>query len=325
MNEMKGKIVLITGCTDGVAKQTAYALAAAGAVILIHARDFTSGTAALRTLQDRLPHGFFDLFIGNFETQSEVEQLAKDIQFAYPKIDVLVNNETLYVEDRRLTGESIEKTFAVNHLAAFLLTHLLLPLLKNAGSAMVINVSSNAHFMARFDRNNLQGEKKFDGTAAFCSSKLCNLLFTYALAERLEGQHVYVNAVDTGFFVQGNPDHPISRLPGQADEEGADTIVFLATTAEVATASGMYFMSRMPVESSYASYNRRSQQQLWRISEQLAMIENYFPFAEKVALQGRTYGVKRLIKLVSNAMLKFKSGFLGDLLPNHFIVRKPDC
>ena len=307
MNQMKGKIVLITGCTDGIGQQTAYELALGGAVVLLHAKDFTKGSAVLRSLIDEVPTASFDLFIANLANRQEIEQMVNDVRSVYSKLDVLINNEAVYLDQRKLTDNTIEKTFSVNHLAPFLLTHLLLPLLKNAGNARIINVSSHAHFTAKFDIRNLQGEKSFDGTKAFCSSKLCNLLFTYSLAEKLKGFPISVNAVHTGNYQPLASTRLFGQFAGQTDEDGADTIVFLSCSDEAGKTSGMYYASRLPVQSSYNSYSRKYQQQLWNASERLSLIGNYFPLVDSLTAKNSTPKRSSLKQTLKQAAQKNKN------------------
>ena len=281
MNQMKGKVVLITGSNEGIGKQTAYELASMGATVLLHAKDFLRGSAVLNCLRKKLPAAAFDLFIADFGRRHEIEQMATDIKAAYRKVDVLVNNESVFMDERKLTADTIEQTFSINHLAPFFLTHLLLPLLRNAAGARIINVCSHAHYIAKFDIRNLQGEKAFDGTTSYCLSKLCNLLFTYALAEKLDPQQISVNAVHPGSFAVSARKNLFGQPAGQTDEDGADTIVYLASSDEVYAASGMYFSTRMPVQSSYASYNKKFQDKLWKLSEHLAIINGYTTSIDK--------------------------------------------
>ncbi|HTL10722.1 MAG TPA: SDR family NAD(P)-dependent oxidoreductase [Chitinophagaceae bacterium] len=320
MNQMKGKIVLITGCTNSIGKQTAIELAGAGAIVLLHANDFSKGTAVLHSLRSSLPNAYFDLFIARLEVKADMVQMARDITMAYPKLDVLINNESLYCEERTVSEEGIETSFAINHLAPFTLTHLLLPWLINAGNARVINVSSHAHFIAQFDVHNLQGEAHYNGTKMFNCAKLCNLLFTYALARQLEGQGICVNAVHPGSVELGYPGWMSDELPGQTAEDGADTIVFMASSAEVNNLSGMYFMSRLPVQSSYGSYSRKHQRQLWKLSERLANIEHYFP----AQLAGQRIAQKHngLVRVMRQAASKVSSLLAGALMGGPFYYQE---
>jgi retinol dehydrogenase 12 len=274
MNSMKGKIALVTGSADGIGKQTVVELAILGATVLLHARDAQKGQYLLEELQSEIPAARFDLFIADFELQMEVEQMAAEIKASYSKLDVLVNNAAMCQEEKEMSYDTIEKTFAVNHLAPFLLTHLLLPLLRNAPQPRVINLSSELHFFAKFDIRNLQGEKKYNGIDAYCCTKLCNLLFTYELAARLKNEpKITVNAVHPGMVATDLYLKLCTEVDRGIPEDAADTVIYLSSAQEAAHYTGEYFISRVPMQSSYNSYSGKYRRQLWELSEQLARIQ----------------------------------------------------
>ncbi|MET0636750.1 MAG: SDR family NAD(P)-dependent oxidoreductase [Chitinophagaceae bacterium] len=272
---MKDKIVLVTGSTSGIGMQVAIELAGRGATVLIHARTVIKGSETLEMLRQQLPAASFNVFISDFEKQHEIEQMAREIRLAYTRLDILVNNAAVYMERRGLTTDTIETTFAVNHLAPFLLTQLLLPLLQSSPFARIINVSSHTHYTAQFNVNNLQGELSYIGTKIYCCSKLCNLLFTYMLAEKLKDKNIMVNAVHPGFITTRLYKTLFGDFDSESLKDGADTIAFLASSDAVKNITGMYFMGRMPSKSSAISYKKRYQQQLWKMSEKLTMIRDY--------------------------------------------------
>jgi NAD(P)-dependent dehydrogenase (short-subunit alcohol dehydrogenase family) len=184
---------------------------------------------------------------------------------------VLINNAGIYVTKKDLTPDGFEKTFAVNHLSHFLLTNLLLDLIKASGAARIITVSSSAHFDARFDLDNLNAEKKFSGWGMYCISKLANLLFTFALARRLEGSRITANALHPGFIDTKILGRDIGgRKPV---EEGAETPVFLASSQKVAAISGEYFVRRQITPSSELSRDVALQEELWEISKKMTNLE----------------------------------------------------
>jgi len=283
MNLMKGKIVLITGSTKGIGKQTAIELAALGATVIIHARTMAEGEPVIQQLQIAMPSASFDLFVADFEKQLEVKKMALEITAAYNRLDILINNAALYEEWRRLSADTIERTFAVNHMAPFLLTHLLMPLLKSAARARIINISSQAHYQAKFDLHNLQGEKEYDGVNMYRTSKLCNLLFTYYLADKLKHQHIMVNAVHPGMIETHLYRNAYTSFEPDLLQDAADTVVYLASSGDVDGISGEYFTNRLPIQSSYDSYTKRYQKRLWAVSEHLAGIQsnNYIPAPKK--------------------------------------------
>ncbi len=275
---MNNKVLLVTGSTDGIGKQIAIDLAQLGATVLIHARSFQRGEPVIKSLRREFPGANFDLFVANLEVQHEIEQMAKAIQQKYDCMHALINNAAIYMAQRCLSADEIEKTFAVNHLAPFLLTHLLLPLLKKKKGSRIINISSDFHYAARFDLHNLQGEKEYNSLNAYRNSKLCNILFTYELAERLRNDDLQVNALHPGlantklfrqFTLDGEPANP---------KDGADTPVFLASSGEVDGITGSYFSCRLPKRSSGTSYKKKLRKQLWIRSEKLIQAKQHVSF-----------------------------------------------
>ena len=277
MHVMKNKIVLVTGSSSGIGKQAAIELAALGATVLVHTCTAGKGREVMESLYNELPTGSFDLFVANFEDQQEVHRMAMEIKAVYGRLDVLVNNAAIFLEERKLSRDTIEKMFAVNHLSPFLLTHLLLPLLQKSVHARIINVSSNAHYTAAFEPENLQGEKQFTGLKRYCATKLCNLLFTYHLSSLLKDQNISVNALHPGFTNTGLYQQLFGQFDGSPLSESAGTIVYLASSAVLQNTTGLYFTGRLPVASSAVSYERKYQRQLWKLSERLTLIHSNKP------------------------------------------------
>lgn len=195
---MNNKIVLITGATDGIGRQTALELAALGATVLVHARNEMRGVVALKGLRELLPEGKFEMVIGDLSIFMEIRTMAEAINHKYPILDVLINNAGVYAETRKVSSNGIELTFQVNYLSHFLLTNLLLENIVKATNGRIINVSSMTHQSAKLDLENLQGEKYYDGYNAYSCSKLENILFTMQLSKRLERTRVRVNALHPG-------------------------------------------------------------------------------------------------------------------------------
>jgi len=301
---MKGKIVLITGSTSGIGKQTAVELAGLGATVLLHARTAEEGLPVISQLQKNMPSASFDLFVADFEKQQQVQKMVVEIETAYTKLDVLINNAALYSSERKLTEDSIEKTFAVNHLAPFLLAHLLMPLLKNAAAPRIINVSSQAHFQGHFDICNLQGEKTYDGVDMYCSSKLCNLLFTYQLASKLENQSIMVNAVHPGLVATDLYLGLFTEFDNEPVHDAAETIVYMACSPEVEIVTGEYFLSGIPILSSYNSYIKKYQRQLWELSERLTSIDSDLYMGNGKETQKRRNRLSHLLRNIFEAATK---------------------
>ncbi len=265
------KTILVTGSTDGIGKQTALELAMRGHRVLLHGRNAHKGKEVLEEIRSKSGNQQVQLSIADFSSLSQVRKLAEQIKERFDKLDVLLNNAGVFMTQRALTEDGLEMTFAVNHLAHFLLTLLLLGALKRAAPARVITVSSEAHRSGHVDFDNLQGEKHFDGHSAYSLSKLANVLFAYELAERLRGSGITSNcltpgAVNTKMLRAGWGNF------GKSVEEGAKTHIYLAISPEVEKISGCYFENLRPVKTSPQSYDAELRKRLWEISETLAGI-----------------------------------------------------
>lgn len=268
-NQMKGKTVLITGSTDGIGMHTALGLARMGANILIHGRNREKGKMVLKEISKVSGNSNLELFIADLSSQKQVRNLAADIQMNHDRLDVLINNAGVFEKERRLTEDGIETTFAVNYLAPFLLTNLLLDLLKKSAPSRIISVASIAHESAAIDWNNLQGERYYDSFNAYAVSKLCIVLFTYALSRRLEGSKVTVNCLHPGVIKTKLLREGFGDYPGDTPEKGAKTSIYLASSPEMECMRGKYFENQRIARSSTISYDMALQERLWKISEKL--------------------------------------------------------
>jgi retinol dehydrogenase 14 len=277
---MTGRTVLVTGGTGGIGEATARGLAGLGARVGIVGRDEGRARAAAERI--RTAGGEVDVFTADVSSQREVRALAAQVLAAYPRLDVLVNNVGGYWAHRHTTAEGLERTFAVNHLAPFLLTHLLLDRLRASAPARVVTVSSGAQSMGRIDFDDLQGEASYSGQRAYNQSKLANVLFTYELARRLEGSGVTANVLHPGVVrtAFGREDSkgwmrlmlPVIRPFMRSPEKGAETSVHLAASPEVEGVSGRYFVDRRTRRSAPASYDTAAAARLWEVSSQLVGI-----------------------------------------------------
>ena len=273
---MDGEVCVVTGATSGIGKATATALARLGAQVVLVGRDRGRGeaTAAEVAAAGASPPR---LEIADLASMAQVRALAGRLG-ALERIDVLVNNAGLMAGQRRVTADGFDEVFAVNHLAPFLLTSLLLGQLTAAAPARVITVTSGAHTGARLDLDDPQLERGWDGWRAYANSKLANILFTRELARRLEGTGVTANCAHPG--VVRTRFGREARLPMRAavtlarpfmlsPQRGAGTIVYLATSPEVARASGGYYVKRQRREPSAAARDDATAQRLWQLSEEL--------------------------------------------------------
>jgi NAD(P)-dependent dehydrogenase (short-subunit alcohol dehydrogenase family) len=277
---MTGKTVLITGATNGIGKIAALELARMGAIVCIVARNRSKGQAVLEEITRETNNVQIELFIADLSSMADVRKLAQEFQSKHATLDVLLNNAGAFYSDRKLSADGLEMTFALNHMSYFLLTNLLLPVLKATPNARVVSVSSAAHTSGKLDFANLQGEQKFNGWKAYSDSKLENALFTFALARRLAGSSVTANCLHPGFvktsFGEGNSGI-FSMVLGIAKnlmaisvEAGAQTMIHLASSPDVAGVNGKYFDKSKAVSSSVASLDQAVQEQLWAHSEEIA-------------------------------------------------------
>jgi retinol dehydrogenase 14 len=275
---MAGKTVLITGATSGIGRATALGLAAMGAHVTIIGRDRRRADDAAREI--RTAGGAqADVFVADLSSQSEVRRLAEEVLDRYTYIDVLINNAGGYWKTRHVTADGLELTFALNHLAPFLLTNLLIDRLKQSAPARVITVSSNAQAQGRIDFDDLQGEKSYSGARAYSQSKLANVLFTYELARRLQGTPlpdqamVTANALHPGVVSTsfGTEDPatvqrvfiPFLRAFMKTPAQGAATSIHVASAPSLEQVTGRYFANSKLKRSSKPSYDEAAAAQLW--------------------------------------------------------------
>jgi retinol dehydrogenase-14 len=276
---MHGKVCLITGATSGIGKATAMGLASMGASVVMVGRDRGRGEAALVEIKEGSPNASVDLMLADLSSQEEVRRLADEFKEAYPRLDVLINNAGVFRSERTTTPDGLETTFAVNHLAHFLLTDLLLDVLKASAPSRIVNVSSGDHSNGTIDFDDLQGEKGYKGAKAYSQSKLANVLFTYELARRLEGTGVSANGLHPGAGIRTNFGSGVSGVLGftvraltplmKSPEKGAETSIYLASSPEVEGLSGRYFAKKAGARSSVVSHDERLARRLWEVSEDL--------------------------------------------------------
>jgi NAD(P)-dependent dehydrogenase (short-subunit alcohol dehydrogenase family) len=280
MNELGGKTILITGATNGIGKAAALDLAKKGAAVVIVGRNPTKTKETVQEIGGQSSNSAVDGLVADLSSLAAIRRLADEFRNKYPRLHVLINNAGGIFANRQLTVDGYERTFAFNHLAYFLLTNLLLDMLKTSAPARIINVSSRSHQGAALNFDDLQNEQQYGigGAHAYGQSKLANLLFTYELARRLAGTGVTVNAVHPGTVATGFGENNSGAMGlamrifhrfALTPQQGADTIIYLASSPEVEGVTGKYWVNRKPVPSSSNSYDETAQKHLWAISTQM--------------------------------------------------------
>ena len=278
---MIGKICLVTGATAGIGEATASSLAALGATVVVAGRSIERCVAAVERIKRQTGNQNVDHLLADLSSLKQVRSLADEFKSRHSRLDVLVNNAGAINLARRETVDGIELTFALNHLSYFLLTHLLLDLLKSSAPARIVNVSSSSYRKARINFDDLQGRRGYRGMRAYGQSKLGKVLFTYELARRLEETGVTANALHPGvvatrFLANNGKIGPIFSfffgLKGISPENGARTRVYLASSNEIEGITGGYYEKFQAVGSAPASYDEDAAGRLWEISVDMTNI-----------------------------------------------------
>ena len=275
---MAGKLCLVTGATAGIGFETARALAGMGAKVIIVSRSRERCQGAIQQIIKETGNQQVDYIASDLSHMAGVQQAAYDFKRNYPKLDVLVNNAGAYFSSRLVSADGYEMTFALNHLNYFLLTQLLLDVLKASGPARIVNVSSDAHRGAQINFDDLQNKKNYQGFRAYGQSKLANVFFTFELARKLEGSHVTTNALHPGFvatnFATNNgPIYKFAMRLGsflaRSPEKGAQTSIYLASSPAAEGVSGKYFSDSKAVDSDPSTYDQTTAARLWQASLEL--------------------------------------------------------
>jgi NAD(P)-dependent dehydrogenase (short-subunit alcohol dehydrogenase family) len=279
---MAGKTCVITGATSGIGRAAAEALAAMGARIVMIARDKQRGEAMLTKLRDRFPRAEHSIHYADLLRLCEVKQIAADIAAAEPRVDVLLNNAGAMFARREITPDGFERTFALNHVAPFVLTHGLRERLFAAAPARVINTAGALHHLARLHLEDLRLEHRYDAFYAYAHAKLCCVLFTRELARRWASQQVTANClhpgeVATSFGTRAGGLIPyafaIIHLFGSSPEKGAGRIVRLASAREYAGMTGCYFYKEQLARPNPQAEDDENAAQLWQATARLVGVE----------------------------------------------------
>ena len=266
---MKGKTCLVSGANSGIGLETARGLASKGARVIMVCRNPEKGEAARKDIIASTGNEQVDLLIADLSSLAEVRELAEQVKAHTSELHVLIHNAGLMSKKREVSADGYEIQFAVHHLATFLLTDLLLDLLKASAPARIINVSSMIHKMGKINFDDLQCEKKFGTYSSYGQSKLAMLHYTYDLADKLSGTGVTVNALHPGAVATNIGFPGWMNLFLANPEKGARTSLYLATSPEVEGVSGKYFNNCKKASTSKNSHNRADGKRLWDLTEQL--------------------------------------------------------
>ena len=286
-DQMNGKICLVTGATNGIGKATAQALAQMGATVVMVGRDAEKAAQVTAEIRAASDNQNVDWLLADLSSQQDVRRLAGEFMSKYPHLHVLINNAGGTFTTRQLSVDGIEMTFALNHLAYFLLTNLLLDTLIASAPARIINVSSDAHSGGKIDFENLQGERSYSGFGPYGNSKLANIMLTTDLARRLEGTGVTVNALHPGLvntgFGKNNPGllmkimGAVMPLVARSPEKGARTSIYLASSPAVKSISGKYFVDCKVTQPASQADDSVVAYKLWNVSAELVHLAELRP------------------------------------------------
>lgn len=277
---MQNKTVVVTGGTAGIGLVTARELARRGAHLTLVSRSPEKCARVAEEIKAETGNLQIEYIAADLSAREEVHRVAYDFKKRHPRLDVLVNNAGGVFMSRQLSRDGIEMTFALNHLSYFLLTHLLLDVLKASAPARIINVACDAHRGGKINFDDIQREKNYSGFAAYSQSKLCNILFTYELARRLDGTGVTVNTLHPGFVASdfGKNNGALMRLAlkllspvAKSTNDGASTSIYLASSREVEGISGKYFVDAREVASDPLSYDQAVAEKLWNLSLEMIL------------------------------------------------------
>lgn len=263
-------VILVTGSTDGIGRATAAALLSGGADVILHGKHEKGVRTAQRDLARRIGCEKPDAVVADYADMDQVRQMAADLSSRWSFLNVLVNNAGTYQKTRQLTRDGVELTFAVNYLAPFLLTRLLLPLIRRGAPSRIVTVASSAHEdVDRVRWEELPAWHRYDAWDAYALSKFADITFTYSLAREISGSGMTANCLHPGVTDTSLMRGAFPDMTGITPEEGARTSVYLATSSRVTRFSGRYFEDRKVAQSSKLTHDRSVQERLWRMAEDL--------------------------------------------------------
>lgn len=267
MRNVDEAVVLVTGSTDGLGKRVAHDLAQKGATVLLHGRDPERGEAVAREIREATGNDELRYYLADFSSLEQTRRLAEEIRADHDRLDVLINNAGVFAGERTASEDGYELTLAVNYLAPFLLTHLLVPLLRASAPARIVNVASGAQSPIDFDDPML--ERRYDGMRAYAQSKLALVMFTLDLAEELDGTGVSANCLHPATLMDTKMVFEAFGRASSDVQEGADATVYLAASPELEGVTGKYFDGRREARAEKQAYDPEARDRLRRLSEEL--------------------------------------------------------
>ncbi len=272
---MKEKIVLITGVTAGIGRATALELAKKEATVVTINRNKEKSERVVDEIRQKSGNDKVDYLVADLSSRKQVRRVADEFKSRFDKLHVLINNAGVIPPERKETEDGFELQFAVNHLAPFLLTNLLIDQLKDSAPSRIVTVSSSAHSHTSLDFDDLQSEEEYDPNEVYSRTKLANVLFTRELAKRLQGTGVTANCLTPGMVKTKMLEQYMgsSTASGASPKEGAETPVYLATSPEVESVTGQYFENNRAVAPSREAQDDETAKKLWRVSAELTGLE----------------------------------------------------
>lgn len=270
---MKSRTILITGATDGIGKTTAINLAQMGHSIIVHGRNKNRCEEVINEISGRTNNNNCSFVVGDLASFDEIYNLSDSIHSKYEKIDTLLNNAGIYMNNRQVSSDGFELTFAVNHLSVFLLTHLLFDLIKNSDNGRIVTVSSLANVRGKIDLNDLNGEKVYESYKAYAQSKLANILFAFELAEKIKNYNITSNALHPGVITTKLLKTGFN-ISGSSTEDGAKTLIYLSVSDEIKNVTGKYFDKMNLADYNPQADDKKLRLDLWNISENFTKINS---------------------------------------------------